>query len=135
MNIYAYIYYCSKVWGHLENSMFSMKTHTFIHQMSCKMNRKYSPDIDEVRNNNNFVLQTFDKEFSICSNYSLADLWHSICQFVEVIWRNFTPRFLKHLPQVGLAWWALLTYHTDKLLPQQLNRVEIWWLRWPLNYR
>ena len=51
--------------------------------------------------NNNFVLQTFAfvKEFSICSNYSLADLWHSSCQFVEVIWRNFTPRFLKHLTQ------------------------------------
>ena len=42
--------------------------------------------------------------------------------------------FLKHLPQVGLAWWALLTYYTVKLLPQQLNRVEIWWLRWPVHY-
>ena len=83
--------------------------------------------------NNNFVLQTFVKEFSICSNYSRVDLWHYSCQFVEVIWRNFTPCFLKHLPQVGLAWWALLTYHTVKLLPQQLNRVEIWWLRWPLQ--
>ena len=71
----------------------------------------------------------------ICSNYRLADLWHSGCQFVEVIWRNVTPCFLKHLSQVGLAWWALLTYHTVKLLPQQLNRVEIWWLRWPLHYR
>ena len=30
-----------------DNFMFSMKTH----QMSCKMNRKYSQDIDEVRNN------------------------------------------------------------------------------------
>ena len=56
--------------------------------------------------NNNFVL----KKFSICSNYSLADLWHSSYQFFEVIWRNFTPRFLKHLPQVGLVWWAHLTY-------------------------
>ena len=45
------------------NFMFSMKSHTFIHQMSCKINRKYSQDIDEVRKNefvkNNFVLQTY----------------------------------------------------------------------------
>ena len=42
----------SKVWGLPDNFMFSMKIHTFIHQMSRKMNRKYSQDIDEVRNNN-----------------------------------------------------------------------------------
>ena len=46
----TYVHYRSKVWGHPDNFMFSMKTHTFIHQMSCKMNRKYSQDIDEVRN-------------------------------------------------------------------------------------
>ena len=32
-----------------------MKTHTFIHQMSCKMNRKYSQDIEEVRNNDFYL--------------------------------------------------------------------------------
>ena len=49
------IHYRSKVWGHPDNLMFSMKTHTFIHQMSCKMNRKYSQDIDEVRNNDFYL--------------------------------------------------------------------------------
>ena len=38
----------SKVWGHPHNFMFSMKTH-------CKMNRKYSQDIDEVRNNDFYL--------------------------------------------------------------------------------
>ena len=67
------------------------------------MDRKYSLDFDEVRHNNFYFKSlfcpsnfAFIKEFSICSNYSLADLWHSSCQFIEVIWRNFTPRFLKH---------------------------------------
>ena len=43
----CFIHYCSNVCGHPDK--FSMKT--FIHQMSCKMNKKYSQDIDEVRNN------------------------------------------------------------------------------------
>jgi len=44
--IYAFkIHHCSKVW------VFSMKTHTFIYQMNCKMIIKYSQDIDTVRNN------------------------------------------------------------------------------------
>ena len=51
----SYIHYLSKVWGHPDNFMISMKTHTFIHQMSCKMNRKYSQDIDEVRNNDFYL--------------------------------------------------------------------------------
>ena len=46
-----HIHYRSKVWGHPDNFMFFMKTQTFIHQMSCKINRKYSQDIDKVRNN------------------------------------------------------------------------------------
>ena len=45
------VHYRSKVWG--DNFMFSMKT--FIHQMSCKMNRKYSQDIDEVENNDFYL--------------------------------------------------------------------------------
>src|SRR4029434_7746571 len=49
--IWANIHYRSKVWRHPDNFVFSMKTHTFIYQMSCKMNRKYSQDIDKVRNN------------------------------------------------------------------------------------
>ena len=49
------IHYRSKVWGHPDNFVFSMKTHTFIYQMSCKMNRKYSQDIDEVRNNDFYL--------------------------------------------------------------------------------
>ena len=48
---HTHTHYRSKVWGHPDNFMFSMKTQTFIHQMSYKMNRKYSQDIDEVRNN------------------------------------------------------------------------------------
>ena len=47
----VHIHYRSKVWGQPDNFMFSMKTHTLIHQMSCKINIKYSQDIDEVRNN------------------------------------------------------------------------------------
>ena len=39
-DVVVYIHYRSKVWGHPDNFMFSMKTKTFIHQMSCKMNRK-----------------------------------------------------------------------------------------------
>ena len=115
-------------------SCFPWKTHTFIYQMSLQNRIE-----NKVKTLTRFeiIILSFklQKEFSICSNCSLADLWHFGSQFVEVIWRNFTPHFVKHLPQVGLAWWALLTYHTVKLLPQQLNRVEIWWLRWPLHYR
>jgi len=48
------------------NGVFSMKTHTFIYQMKCKMNIKYSQDIDEVRNND------FYCKYSCCSkNLSL----------------------------------------------------------------
>jgi len=36
------IHYRSKVWGHPDNFVFSMKTHTFIYKMNCKMNREYS---------------------------------------------------------------------------------------------
>ena len=39
-----------------ENVMFSMKTHTFIHLMSYKINRKYSQDIDKVRNNDFYFI-------------------------------------------------------------------------------
>jgi len=48
---YIYRLCRSKVWGHPENVAFSMKTLTFIGQMNCKMNIKYSQDIDTVRNN------------------------------------------------------------------------------------
>ena len=66
-NMYAI--YTTVVWGHPDNFMFSMKTHTLIHQMSCKMNRKYSQDIAEVFIwNNNFVHQTL---FS-SNNYPFA---------------------------------------------------------------
>jgi len=50
-----YIHYRSKVWDHPDNFVFSMKTHTFIFQMSCKMYRKYSQDIDKVRNNDLYL--------------------------------------------------------------------------------
>jgi len=50
-----YVHYRSKVWDHPENFVFSMKTHTFIYQMSCKMYRKYSQDIDKVRNNDLYL--------------------------------------------------------------------------------
>src|SRR4029434_2397474 len=81
---HKHIHYRSKVWGHPDNFVFSMKTHTFMYQMSCKMNSKYSQDIDKVRNND-FYLKflfcssnfAFVKECSIYSNYSIADLWHS----------------------------------------------------------
>jgi len=53
------MHYRSKVWGHPDNVVFSMKTLTFIYQMNYKMNIKYSQDIDKVRNNDfYFVLQT-----------------------------------------------------------------------------
>jgi len=45
------IHYCLQVWGHTDNFVFSMKTPTFIYQINCKMNRKYSQDIDMVRKN------------------------------------------------------------------------------------
>jgi len=45
------IHYRSKVWGHPDNFVLSMKTHNFIYQMNCKMNRKYTQDIDKVKNN------------------------------------------------------------------------------------
>jgi len=50
---------CSKVWGHPDNFVFSMKTHTFIYQMKCKMNRKYSQDFDNVRNNDFYFKYLF----------------------------------------------------------------------------
>ena len=53
--LYKHIHYHSKVWGHPDNFVFSMKAHTFIYQMSCKMNRKYSQDIDKVRNNDFYL--------------------------------------------------------------------------------
>jgi len=40
-----------KVWGHPDNSVFSMKTLTFICQINFKMNIKFSQDIEEVINN------------------------------------------------------------------------------------
>jgi len=49
------IHHRSKVWGHPDNFVFSMKTHTFIYQMSCKMNIKCSQDIDKVRNNDFYL--------------------------------------------------------------------------------
>ena len=84
--------------------MFSMKTHTCIHQMSCKMNRKYSQDIDEVRNND-FVLQTLLSS----NNYPFAAI--TALQTFDILAVNLLRYH---------------TYHTVKLLPQQLSRVEIW---------
>ena len=77
------IHYHSKVWDHPDNFMFSMRTHTFIHQMSCKMNIKYSQDIDDVRNNYFYLKYKFCPFRS--KNSQFADLWHSSCQFVKVI--------------------------------------------------
>jgi len=45
------LHYRSKVWGHPDNFVSSMKTHTFIYQMNWKFHRTYSQDIDKVRNN------------------------------------------------------------------------------------
>jgi len=45
-----HVHYRSKVGGHPENLVFSVKTHTFIYQMNFKMNRKYSQVIDKVIN-------------------------------------------------------------------------------------
>jgi len=45
---FIYIHYRSKVWGHPDNFVSSMKTHFYL---SNKLNRKCSQDIDEVRNN------------------------------------------------------------------------------------
>lgn len=36
-----------------------MKTHTFIDQISCKMNRKYSEDIDKIRSNDFYLKYEF----------------------------------------------------------------------------
>jgi len=47
----VYIHYRSKVWGHPDNFVSSMKTHTFIYQMNWTFHRTYSQDIDKVRNN------------------------------------------------------------------------------------
>jgi len=47
----TYLHYRSKVWGHTDNLIFSIKTHTFIYEMNCKMNIKYSQDIGKVKNN------------------------------------------------------------------------------------
>jgi len=46
-----YLHYCSKVCGHPDNFVFSMKTHNFIHQINYNMNIKSSQDMDEVKNN------------------------------------------------------------------------------------
>ena len=70
----------------------------------------------------NIHFTSFSESY-ICRNYNLANLWHFSCKSVEVTWWNFTKCFLKHLPQIGLAWWALLVY-----LPQKLNHYDIWWL-------
>jgi len=39
------------VFIYTDTVVFSMRTHTFIYQINCKMNRKYSQDIDKVKNN------------------------------------------------------------------------------------
>jgi len=45
------VHYRSEVWGHPDNLVFSMKTHTLIYQM----NIKYSQDIEKVRNNDFYL--------------------------------------------------------------------------------
>ena len=48
--------------------------------------------------------------------------------------REFTPCFLKHLPQEGLVWLAYVTCK-ESSCSHNSNRVEILWLCWPLHYR
>jgi len=52
---YENIHHRSKVWGHPDSFVFSMKTHTFIYQL----NRKYSKDINKVRNNDFYFKNVF----------------------------------------------------------------------------
>jgi len=49
------VHYRSKVRGHADNFVFSMKTHTFIYQMNSKMKIKYSQYIEKVRNNDFYL--------------------------------------------------------------------------------
>lgn len=79
-----YVHYHSNVWGHPGNSVFSVKSHTFIHHISCKMNEKYRKDINKVKNNdiwNIFFPLNFAhiKESFKWSSNSNAELWHSKC--------------------------------------------------------
>lgn len=62
------------------------------------------------------------KKSSICSSYSLADLRHSSCQFDVVISLFPKPPPTIWLDLMGISY---SVYHTVKLLPQQLNGVEI----------
>jgi len=63
-NDFIYIYTTVQKFGVTPNNLvFSMKTHTFIYQINCKMNIKYSQGIDKVINNDFYcVLSCRSKE-------------------------------------------------------------------------
>lgn len=94
-----------KVCGHPKNVMFAMKTHTLIYLMSSQMKSNTDKTLTRLEImiftwSHNFVLQslTSSQNLQFAAVNSPLDLCHSRRQFVEVIWRNITSCFLKHLP-------------------------------------
>ena len=77
--------------------------HENIHEMSCKINRKYNQYVDKVINNN-CVLQTLlsskNPQFSAIT--ALQTFWHSSCQFC---WGNL-KRFHPVLPEPPHTSWT-----------------------------
>jgi len=63
-----YVHYGSEVWGHPENLVFPMKTHTFIYQINCKINIKYSQDRDEVIHHDLYILLLAQRKASFIAS-------------------------------------------------------------------
>jgi len=83
----------SKVWGHPHNLVFSMKTHTFIHQINCNMNRKYSQDIDKVRNNIEMLMLFFKLVDQRKASFiaSLTSITVFSCAHIKRVLKGFLP--------------------------------------------
>lgn len=62
VKLMAYLHQIQLCCSHVAGQIFSMKTHTYIHQISCKKNNKYMQGIDEYGDNGflfDFVLDSF----------------------------------------------------------------------------
>jgi len=73
-----------------------MKTHALIYQINYKMNRKYSHDIEKVRNNV-FLFETFMLFFKLVPQRkasfiaSLTSITVFSCAHIKMVFKGFLP--------------------------------------------
>jgi len=85
-----FLHYRSKCWGHPDNLVFPMKTHTFIYQMNCKIITKYSQDIHKVRHNDFFILNIFYSSNLLASLIaSLTSVTVFSCAHIKRVFKGF----------------------------------------------